>query len=540
MAKQFGEQRTRSAIHGDFLKGGGTDVSREGQIGNVNSLSNFEFQTAGNFNSPAPPSPENLQYQKNKDHLALYFQDKKSYTFKNGLELANKTNGRNVDNIENLDEDPIIFGFDFIINTVTSPLFNEMESFFDFADENNIKEVQKRRKMYNQFIEHLKLLFFTTDGEFTSFKGHYLIGVGGVGDLINKSTGLGSTKQFADFGKDKIDLTLREDVHLSGGYLTTLYNTLSYSKINGKQIIPDNLLRFDGTIVISEMRNYKKVKRSLNSGEDAIKVVSDNVSRYMYNVYDCQFYFDKHSHPTSVRNDSKDVTPSFDISFYYKFSSLDMEKFKFSVDSIDSRYLSDGRELGEQGQKVTNEFLNIKYQERSEPYQEFDVPQSNNIRKNFSVSQTSPDSLEAVRNNSLKRNLEEQKVKREELRNEASEKQKRSALKKDEDNNISGYENITENGRLTNQEKRGKEGGLGGIISRSKDFGLSVVRLKRNILIDETVRNIRRSLGLRRITQPENVYDFDPLSIGGFVRNELRDFTGGAFTDLLGGIDDAI
>lgn len=557
MTKQFGEQRTRSAIHGDFLKGGGTDVSREGQIGNVNSLSNFEFQTAGNFNSPAPPSPENLQYQKNVSFLRSYFRDGTMHHFKNGLELANKTGDkRNVSNIENLDEDPIIFGFDFIINHVTSPIYNEVEDFFNFADSNNLDEVSSRRSIYREFIEHLELLFLTTrGGPFDTFKGHYLIGVEGVGDLINKSTGLGSDKQFADFGKDKINLNLREDVHLSGGYLTTLYNTLSYSKINGKQIIPDNLLRFDGTIVISEMRNYKKVKKVL-SGEiedlqDVSRVVSDNVSRYMYNVYDCQFYFDKHSHPSNVKNDTKDVTDSFDMSFYYKFSSLEMEKFKFSIDSINSRYLNDGNRvnptrkyIGEEADDINsvrrNEFINSKYQESLESYQEFDVPQSNNIRKDFSVSQTSPDSLEAVRNNSLKGDLEEQRRKREELRNEASENQKRSALKKDENNNVSGYENITENGRLTRQEKRGKEGGLGGIIERSKDFALNVARLKRNILINETVRNIRRSTGLRRITQPENIYDFDPLSIGGFVRNELRDFTGGAFTDLLGGIDDAI
>ena len=559
MAKQFSELKSRKDVHKDFLKDGGTDIPKDGKIGNVNSLSNFDFQTAGNFISPAPPSPDNLQYSKNVSFLRSYFKDGTMHHFKNGLELANKTGDKaNVSNIENLDEDPIIFGFDFIINTVTSPIYNEINNFFDFAQRgnNDIKEIINRRSVYSDFIEHLELLFLSTrGGPFDTFKGHYLIGIDGVGDLINKSTGLGSDKQFTDFGKDKITLNLREDVHLSGGYLTTLYNTLAYSKINGKQIIPDNLLRFDGTIVISEMRNYKKVKKAL-SGEiedtqEVLRVVSDNVSRYMYNVYDCQFFFDKHSHPTNVRNDSREVTDNFDMSFYYKFSSMEMEKFKISPDSINSKYLNDGnrenptrRYIGEQTENINavrrNEFINSKYQENLDSYEEYGDPTSNNIKKDFSVVRSSEDSLEATRHNSIKADLEEQERRREELRKEASEKQKRDRLKKGEENNISGYENIDENGKLTRQEARGKRGGLGDIISKSKDFALNVIRLKRNMLIDETVRNIRRSTGIRRITQPENVYDFDPLSIGGFVRNELRDFTGGAFTDLLGGIDDAI
>jgi len=555
MAKQFGESRSRKNIHKDFLKGGGTDVPKEDQIGNVNTLSDIDSQRSGNFISPAPSSPENLQYGKNVNFLRSYFKDGTMHHFKNGLELANKTGDKtNVSNIENLDEDPIIFGFDFIINHVTSPIYNEMNKFFDFADNNNISEISNRRKIYNEFIEHLELLFLTTSGgEFDTFKGHYLIGVDGVGNLINKSTGLGSDKQFTNFGKDKITLNLREDTHLSGGYLTSLYNTLSYSKINGKQVIPDNLLRFDGTIVVSEMRNYKKVKKILSGDggenlQEVSKVVSDNVSRYMYNVYDCQFYFDKHSHPSNVKNDSKEITDSFDMSFFYKFSSMEMEKFKISTDSIDSRYLNDGNRInptrkyiGEETENINairrNEFINSKYQENSKSYQEFDNPKSNNIIKDSSVVGESDDNLEANRQNSLKKSLDEQEQQQEVQRQQASERQQRTGLKKNENNNITGYENVTEDGKLTKQEKRGKQGALGGIIERSKDFTLNVVRLKRNLLIDETVRNIRKSTGLRRISQPDNVYEYDPLSVTGFVRNELTDFVGGSFTGLLGGID---
>lgn len=577
MAKQFGEIRNRKDIHRSFLKNG-TDVPKEGQIGNINSLSNFESQTSGNFNSPAPNSPDNLQYKKNVNFLRSYFKDGTMHHFKNGLELANKTgNKKNVSNLSNLDEDPVIFGFDFIINHVTSPLFQseagqggstDMDDFFNTFE--SIPEIANRKSLYVDFIKQLELLFLTTrGGPFDTFKAHYLIGIGGVDNLINKSTGLGSEKQFAEFGKDKMTLTLREDNHLSGGYLTSLYNALSYSKINGKQIIPDNLLRFDATIVISEMRNYKKVKKALadadspNGGlQEVSKVVSDNVSRYMYNVYDCQFFFDKHSHPAKVENDKKDITDSFDMSFFYKFSTMEMEKFKINDKESESdseiynafqniKYFNDGNRInptrtyiGEQSENINairrNNFINAKYQESLKSYQEFDQVKSNNIEPDQSVTRESIDSLQALRQNSLKNSLEEQEQRRRDLREQNKENQQSTGLKKDQANTAIGYENISEDGRLTRQEKRGKEGALGGLIEKTKDFALNVVRLKRDRLINETVQNIRRSTGLRRISQPDNVYEYDPLSIGGFVRDQLQDFAGDSFTDLLGGIDDAV
>jgi len=577
MAKQFGDPRSRKDVYNEFVKDV-NNVPKKGQIGNVNTLSDFESQTSGNFNSPAPNSADNLQYSKNVNFLRDYFKDGTMHHFKNGLELANKSgNQKNLSNIENLDEDPVIFGFDFIINHVTSPLFQsevgqggstDIDDFFEFAQgDGNFKidEIANRKGLYEDFIRQLELLFLSTrGGPFDTFKGHYLIGIDGVGDLINKSTGLGSEKQFANFGKDKITLTLREDSHLSGGYLTALYNAMSYSKINGKQLIPDNLLRFDATIVVSEMRNYKKVKKAFADPEgleELTKVVSDNVSRYMYNVYDCQFYFDKHSHPGKVQNDTTEVTDSFDLSFFYKFSTMEMEKFKltenalskdpaFSSDTV--KYFNDGNRenptrkyIGEQTENINavrrNEFINSKYQESLDSYQEFNNVKSNNIEKiNEPIGSEDTDELSALKQNSLTNSLEEQEQQRQELAQQASERQQRTGLKKDEANTAIGYEVLTDGGRLTRQERRGREGGLGGIIEKSKDFALNVVRLKRNLLINETVQNIRRSTGLRRMSQPDNVYDFDPLSVTGFVRDQLTNFAGNSFTDLLGGIDDAI
>ncbi|CAG7580913.1 MAG: hypothetical protein SLAVMIC_00599 [uncultured marine phage] len=561
MAKQFGQSRSRKDIHDEYLlrknntdsptrkifNDAGEIESEHNYIGNVNTLSNFDSNVTGRNQTPAPPSPENLRYSHNVSFLRNYFKDGQTHHFKNGLELANSTGNKdNVSNIENLDEDPIIFGFDFIVNQISSPLYTELPDFFTFAQANGLTEVVNRQDIYNDFIEHFELLFLSTrGGAFDTFKGHYLVGVDGLGDLINQSTGLGSTKQFADFGKDKITLTLREDSHLSGGYLTMLYNTLSYSKINGKQMIPNNLLRFDATIVISEIRNFKRIRTALATEDGAtrevVKMVNDSVSRYMYNVYDCQFTFNKHSHPGAVKNDQAEAADTFDINFFYKYSSMEMEKFKFDPTAIISKYLNDGNRedprkkyVGEVADDVNavrrNEFINAGYQENTDPYAIYDIPTSNNIERGKIVSINDSDEISTLKHNSeinSKRIREEEQAEK----NEGT-MAKVEAEKLKNDVTMSGYEKTDANKETVTE-------GLQGIINNTKDFALSKARRKRDSLINGTLQNIRTSTGLRRINSPINVYH-DNTSVFGFLRNELRDFTNNRFTGLIGGIDDIV
>lgn len=564
---QFGKSRSRKDVHDSYLVRGGSDISDPGEIGNVNSLSDFESGKAGNFNSPAPPSPSNLQFAKNKYFLKDYFTDLQTHHFKNGLEVAS-TEG-NISN-ENLHEDPIIFGFDFIINHITSPLFDRtkkqiknnlgdgtIDDFFRFAETNGISEITNRVGIYNDFLNQFELLFLTTrGGSFDSFKSHYLVGVEGLGDLINKSTGLGSTKQFADFGKDKITLTLKEDVHLSGGYLTSLYNTLSYSKIRGKQVIPDNLLRFDGSIVISEIRNYKKIKKLINypDGEptrELISLVNDSVSRYVYNIYDCQFVFDSHSHPSSIKNTSKEIAEDFNINFFYKFSSLEVEKFQFDSDGNSiSKYFNDGNPIDPKkkyiGESVPggdanenavrrNEFINRGYQEGTDPYTIYDTPTSNNIEAEFSVSNGNTDGINSLRASSLQESIKAQKEARLIKNEETKSNIELDSLTKNSENSISGYTELIKDSDPA--ETFGEGGGLKGIIDRTKSQALKNLRFKRDQLINDTLQSIRTATGLRRIGSPINVYD-DNVSIFGTLKNELRDFTNTGFSAGVDGIDD--
>lgn len=269
--------------------------------------------------------------QSYRDTITKIFKDKKTEHFKYGI---------NIDDMHN--EDPTILGFDLMIDVNNSPLFTELPDFFNaFA---GISEIANRKEVYIDFIKELTKYFETTvpgsTGEFSAFKSHYIQGISGL-DLLVDSVSGGSfeeagKKQFTDYGKDLLKFKLYEDVTLSTSHLAFLYKTLSWSRINGRLMIPENLLRFDMYVQISEIRNFNTVRKSLvgNSGAELLSIAQSNVSRYVYKLYDCQFFFDKLPHSDGVDINQNKLTDTFDISIKYKFSTVQFERFMQQDDVI--------------------------------------------------------------------------------------------------------------------------------------------------------------------------------------------------------------
>ena len=57
----------------------------------------------------------------------------------------------------------------------------------------------------------------------------------------------------------------------------------------GKQVIPENLLRFDAYIIITEIRKYQRVfKINYPMGVD---VYNDLLSKYTYKLYGLSVFF---------------------------------------------------------------------------------------------------------------------------------------------------------------------------------------------------------------------------------------------------------
>jgi hypothetical protein len=252
-----------------------------------------------------------------------------------------------------VNEDPTYLGYDIVIKTQTSPLFNgELLNFLQrYA---GYTELGSRISVYDDFILHLRKfmnydeakvgeIMVTDKGRIKAspINTYYLTKLSGLKNLVEKTQSEGA-KYFPDYPKDKISLTFREDVTQSIGYLASLYKTLSWSRINGKQIIPENLLRFDCDIIVSEVRKFNRIAEEIKydpnalglgpNFEEKIKIFKDNISRYVYTLYECQFYFDEMPHGDDLDMSNPQMVDSYSIDINYKFSTMRFEKFEYSID----------------------------------------------------------------------------------------------------------------------------------------------------------------------------------------------------------------
>jgi hypothetical protein len=250
--------------------------------------------------------------------------------------------------------DPIIYGFEVVIDVQSSPLLNgSIEKFIEMFS--NLTEVSSRLPILNTFKYQFRKLFKTKgiiefdpiEVSKLNFPSNKLLDDGSpyLGYYLKKITGLdkltishvsGTDKRtgaFNEYHKDLIKLTFSEDVTVNVGSLAYLYNLLYWSKINGKNIIPENLLRFNCDIIVSEVRNLNRVTRAIDNS--SIEVIKENVSRYVYSLYECQMFFDKMPHPDEL--DLTNITPyadNYSINFNYKFASLRLERWGPTNDGV--------------------------------------------------------------------------------------------------------------------------------------------------------------------------------------------------------------
>lgn len=297
--------------------------------------------------------------------LSLIFNDYRQDYFRHGLQIldgiGNPVNGMGGNPAANYsayrgtpweNNDPIMLGFDIIIDAVSSPLLNG--SIIDFLNQySGVNEIAARKYVYedfkNQFVK-----FFRTKGTVRvndantfmtrttintanldanvnmywpgkkAYMGYYLKKIGGL-DLLSESNKGDTTKYLPDYRKDLITLDFTEDVSMSVGTLAHLYKLLYWSKPHAKTIIPENLLRFNCDIVISECRNFARTRKNVESGN--LEILKDNLSRHVFQLRDCQFWFDR-----SVINNDIDISQpaileTHTISFDFKYAAERFERF---------------------------------------------------------------------------------------------------------------------------------------------------------------------------------------------------------------------
>ncbi len=253
-------------------------------------------------------------------------------------------------------EDPVMFGFDIVIRTQESPLFSDVlqDSVFNFFDSSaavNNAEMLSRLEVWQNFKAHFFQFFrdsldnkpYTESPNSSNPSNsrfyYYLKKVSGLDQLVESTSG-DTIKSFVDYGKEMIKLEFSEDVTLRVGRMAQLYKTLSWSRLSGKTMIPENLLRFDCDIVVSEVRNFAKVKKILDeSGTPSatdLQILKDNVNRYVYTLYECQLFFDKMPHPGEIDLGAvPDAYTGYSMGFTYKFSTLRLDAFN----PIENKYV---------------------------------------------------------------------------------------------------------------------------------------------------------------------------------------------------------
>jgi len=331
----------------------------------IKALKSLSAKDRFDFSKDLPnPDEKSLQTSpySTRDLLTI-FDDASTDYFRHGLQVVHEINTELPTDFESPvkrrqkdtpfeNEDPVMFGFELVINNPSSPLFNGSVNIF-LNNYSFINEIGVRQNVYEDFKNEFQKIFKTlTPIKIDSTKlrisngptipnlenknqlfnfgkkaylSHYLKGVKGLDKLVESNTS-GAKKYTADYNKDIITLDFAgENVSLTLGTLVHLYKLLYWSKPNGKGLIPENLLRFNCEIIISEVRNYKRVRKAITEG--SVQVIKENLSRYIYSLRECQFYFDKMPHDVDVDLTAPKIHESYSMSFDYKYSSVKLEKF---------------------------------------------------------------------------------------------------------------------------------------------------------------------------------------------------------------------
>ena len=461
--------------------------------------------------------------------------------------------------------DPVIYGFEVIVDAISSPLLNG--SIDDFINQfSTIREVASRKHIYEDFkVQFVKL--FKTLGSVNitqnpklpgkgnssllqqyahsqssksdirrpgrkAYLSYYLQKISGLSKLVESNTS--SAKNYlTDYNKDIITLTFLEDVSGTLSTLSNLYKLLYWSKINGKGIIPENLLRFNCSIVISETRHFNRVRKAIN--DNNIEVIKDNVSRYIYTLNECQFYFDKLPHDDTLDMGNTKPFNDYEVSFDFKFSSMKYERW-IEDDSKFGKYFGyNNSSLWKEGGKGRNSGSSDNINNGSSP--KFMTSKTNSLQENGVIDPIFMSSYNiSVPGPPV--NIEEEIVDDE--------------TKSNPDTSSNNYPPIVERKKDVRKAKR--KDSLDKFKKNSKIAAKNAARSVSNFVVGEvnnqismrtrllsnTIQKMKNALGFGGLENaPRNVYPkpYFPSSFGIFfdVRNDLLDFVGNDIAGVLGG-----
>lgn len=280
--------------------------------------------------------------------------DEDTNTFKRGLYSQDEFGGYG--NEDFWYEDPTYPSFELFFDE-DSPLFvgdnttrenpkpNSLKSFiFNYSDI-DLEGYLTRFDIWGEF----KKVFFKIFEKQTSLNSHrnaknkayYITKVEGLDNL---------NKKIINFGEDKITITLNEDVSYLAYYISELYNNLVYSYSHKRYAFPENVIRFNLSIKINDMRNFQLPTKTITQSsqtakqsQNLIERIRNTISNYtaedpasvyeykysnpsyiLYTLHDCTFdFFESRNYGNEIEiggfNASRPASPSvLSFNIYYK------------------------------------------------------------------------------------------------------------------------------------------------------------------------------------------------------------------------------
>lgn len=224
-------------------------------------------------------------------------------------------------------EDPTYLGYTIEIDE-NSALFTQVRPFLE-KQGGTRTEINARLAVYEQFVSKVVMVFKSQesvespDKRSVYVKSHYINSVSGM-DLLRK--------KFIKWREDKLTVELHEDIAMFSTYLSHLYNNLTYSYENGRALIPENLLKFNLYIKISEVRSLTSIGRLKSNNatdQQVVDALKNNVTCLIYKLYDCEF----------------DFFGSSPVSDSVVMSGIDASNVPFSVLSLDIYFKSVSRQV---------------------------------------------------------------------------------------------------------------------------------------------------------------------------------------------------
>ena len=232
-------------------------------------------------------------------------------------------------------EDPTILGFALRIDYSNSPLFNGVakDSILNYGAKNFIdtylkehREMAYANSYLAEFYDMCNKIFISPEIESdfykTKYKNSYIYQIDGLDKLDNRFVNSGKD----DTDHDTLDLTIGEDLRMYVNRMYYLYKNLIWSNNMCKKLIPENLLRFNLYIKISDIRNFtngiKKNNGVVEDDDGLTNAIRNGYSRVIYELKDCEFLFDKSLSPNNLIiggfGDVNNTTASLKLKIKYR------------------------------------------------------------------------------------------------------------------------------------------------------------------------------------------------------------------------------